>query len=70
MTWLISVSTLQSSSSETTTATVKVDSNPTINEGAPIGFFAIGIVVNVVLIVAYFAWALRQWKKPAARDKS
>jgi len=49
---------------------VSVDSNPTINEGAPIGFFAIGIGVNLVLIVAYFIWAMRQWKKPGARDKS
>ena len=49
---------------------MSVDSNPTVNEGAPIGFFAIGIVVNVVLIAAYFIWALRQWKKPDARDKS
>ena len=60
----------QSSSSETSAATVSVDSNPTINEGAPIGFFAIGIGVNLVLIAAYFIWALRQWKKPGARDKS
>ncbi len=29
-----------------------------------IGFFAIGIVVNVVLITAYFIWAYKQWKKP------
>jgi hypothetical protein len=31
---------------------------------APIGFFAIGIVVNLVLITAYFIWAYKQWKKP------
>jgi hypothetical protein len=37
---------------------------------APIGFFAIGIVVNLVLITAYFIWAYKQWKKPGKRDKS
>lgn len=25
-------------------------------------FFAAGIVVNIVLILAYFLWATRQWK--------
>lgn len=37
---------------------------------APIGFFAIGIVVNLVLITAYFIWAYKQWKKPGKRNKS
>ena len=31
---------------------------------APVGFFAIGLVVNLVLITAYFVWARKQWKKP------
>lgn len=60
----------QSSSSETSTASIGVDSNPPVNEGAPIGFFAIGIGINLILLAAYFIWALRQWKKPGARDKS
>jgi hypothetical protein len=60
----------QSSSSETSAATMSVDSNPPVNEGAPIGFFAIGVAVNLVLILAYFIWAWRQWKKPGARDNS
>ena len=37
---------------------------------APIEFFAIGIVVNLVLITAYFIWAYKQWKKPGKADKS
>ena len=37
---------------------------------ASIGFFAIGIVVNLVLITAYFIWAYKQWKKPGKPDKS
>lgn len=26
-------------------------------------FFAVGIVVNIVLVTTYFVWAYRQWKK-------
>jgi len=37
---------------------------------APIGFFIIGIVVNLVLITAYFVWAYKQWKKPGKSDRS
>ena len=36
---------------------------------APIGFFAIGIVINLVLITAYFIWAYKQWKKSDRRDE-
>jgi len=28
-----------------------------------VGFFAIGVVINIVLVTAYFIWAYRQWKK-------
>ena len=27
------------------------------------GFFAIGMVINVALITAYFIWAYKQWGK-------
>ncbi|RLC59400.1 MAG: hypothetical protein DRI30_00595 [Chloroflexi bacterium] len=37
---------------------------------APIGFFAIGLVINLALIAAYLIWAIKQWKKSSARDKS
>ncbi len=37
---------------------------------APLGFFAIGVVINLVLITAYFIWAYKQWKKPRPLDKS
>ena len=42
---------------------------PEVND-APVGFFAVGIVINLVLIGAYFIWARRQWKKSGRRDKS
>ena len=28
-----------------------------------LAFFAVGIVINLVMITAYFIWAFRQWKK-------
>ena len=27
------------------------------------GFFAIGLIINVVMIIAFFIWAYRQWNK-------
>jgi len=27
------------------------------------GFFAIGLVINVVMLIAFFIWAYRQWNK-------
>ena len=33
------------------------------NTGPSVGFFAVGIVINLVLIVAFVIWALRQGKK-------
>jgi len=49
----------QSSYSEQTEA------DPVTPQHEPsMGFFTIGIVINVVLITAYFIWAYKQWKKP------
>ena len=31
-------------------------------------FFGIGMVINLVLITAYFIWAYKQWKKPREQD--
>jgi hypothetical protein len=36
---------------------------------APVGFFAIGIAINLVLIGAYIIWAFRQWKKSRPQDE-
>ena len=33
------------------------------------GFFAVGIVINIVMITAYFVWAYKQWGKSGARDE-
>lgn len=32
-------------------------------------FFAVGIVINLVMITAYFFWAYKQWNKSGARDE-
>ena len=33
-----------------------------------VGFFAIGLVINLVLITAYFIWAYKQWGKKEKGD--
>jgi hypothetical protein len=47
---------------------------PTLDSGLPqndplIVFFGIGIVINVVMITAYFIWAYKQWKKTDKRSE-
>ena len=32
------------------------------------GFFAIGMIINVVLLIAFFIWAYRQWNKKGAGE--
>jgi cytochrome bd-type quinol oxidase subunit 2 len=34
-----------------------------------LGFFGIGVVINLVMITAYFIWAYKQWKKSDRRDE-
>jgi hypothetical protein len=59
----MSVSTVQGSENETTSVV-----QTTAGHAAPIGFFAIGVVINLVLIAAYLIWALKQWKQSGPRD--
>ena len=33
------------------------------------GFFGIGIIINVAMITAYFIWAYKQWKKNQRNDE-
>lgn len=51
------------------TSTGVADASP-VNEGAPVGFFAVGIVINLVLVAAYIAWAWRRWKRPDSSKPS
>ena len=32
-------------------------------------FFTIGVVINLVMITAYFIWAYKQWNKTGTRDE-
>jgi len=50
---------------EQPTAVHKVEQNE-----PSIGFFAIGMVINIVMISAYFIWAYKQWKKTDKQDKN
>ncbi len=39
-------------------------------EDLTMNFFVVGGVINIVMILAYFVWAFRQWKKIDAREKA
>jgi len=32
-------------------------------------FFAVGIVINIVMITAYFVWAYKQWNKTGTSNE-
>jgi hypothetical protein len=32
-------------------------------------FFTVGVVINIVMITAYFIWAYKQWGKTGTRDE-
>jgi hypothetical protein len=38
-------------------------STPAPENGPGIGFFAVGMVVNITLIIAFFIWAYKQGRK-------
>jgi heme/copper-type cytochrome/quinol oxidase subunit 2 len=44
------------------------DSPPEADDSL-IVFFGIGIVINLVMITAYFIWAYKQWKKTDRPDE-
>ncbi|MFZ9039507.1 MAG: hypothetical protein ACO3DT_15795 [Gammaproteobacteria bacterium] len=54
--------------------TIKYTEQPVIDsppeqEDSLIVFFSIGIVINLVMITAYFIWAYKQWKKTDRPDE-
>ena len=49
--------TLQTYSEQTEANRETAEQNPMI------GFFAIGLVINIVIIAAFFYWAYTQWGK-------
>ncbi len=43
---------------------------PEVGQKDPlIVFFAVGVVINIVMITAYFIWAYKQWKKTEPGEK-
>jgi hypothetical protein len=40
-----------------------VADSPPEQKDSLVVFFGIGIVINLVMITAYFIWAYKQWKK-------
>ena len=58
----------QASVDSTAQTTTSMSVDTAVNEDAPIGFFAIGIVINLVLLAAYFIWAWRRWKQPDSSE--
>lgn len=63
----------QSGESVSVSATQSYSDNGTLSGGSEqpdhdqgehlYGFFAIGVTINIVMIVAYIIWAYRQWHK-------
>ena len=41
---------------------------PPESSGPSPTFFAIGIAINLALLIAFAWWAIRQWKKSGKRD--
>jgi hypothetical protein len=58
------VSSKQTSYTEQPAVDSKLEQNDSM-----IGFFGIGVVINVVMITAYFIWAYKQWKKSEKQDE-
>ena len=54
----------QSSSGTTEQASINPAPDSGVNENAPVGFFVIGIAINLALLAAYLVWAWRRWKRP------
>ena len=54
----------------TLSTSVPAAENPA-NDNSLMVFFAVGLVVNIVLIAAYVVWAMGQWKKksPGSGDR-
>jgi hypothetical protein len=66
------LSTTGSSSEISTLVSYTGQSEPVLEVEAKdsmIGFFAIGIVINLVMITAFIIWARKQWKKTSKVDE-
>ncbi len=39
------------------------DSHPTSGRDDLTAFFAVGMIINLIVLAAFFVWAYKQWKK-------
>jgi hypothetical protein len=52
------------------TVSVNTEQPDSVNQGEHLyGFFAIGLIINVVMIIAFFIWAYRQWNKKGTGEE-
>jgi hypothetical protein len=55
-------------SSDINTVLAHTEQPVVVQEAAPdnsmTGFFIAGVVINIVMISAFFIWAYKQWNKP------
>jgi len=53
------------------TGLVNTGQADSLNQGEHLyGFFVIGMIINVVMIIAFIIWAYRQWNKKGKGTKS
>ena len=58
------------SSAENSTLSDSTEQPDSAHQGEHLyGFFAIGLVINVVMIIAFFIWAYRQWNKKGSNSE-
>ncbi|MDH3379388.1 MAG: hypothetical protein OEQ39_20875 [Gammaproteobacteria bacterium] len=50
--------------SEQPAATYEVEQNDLAT------FFMVGVIINIVMVVAYFVWAYKQWNNKTRKGKS
>jgi len=52
------------------TDTVSTEQPDPVQQGDHLyGFFAIGMIINVVMLIAFFIWAYRQWNKKGTGEE-
>ncbi len=62
------MNTKQTLSSGSSSDTHLEQSTPEAESSGPsVEFFAVGIIINIVLVAAYLIWAYKQWNKSGSK---
>jgi len=60
-------------SSENNTVIASTEQAVVVQDAVPndsmTGFFVAGVVINIVMISAFFIWAYKQWNKPGRPEE-